>query len=191
MSYYKVFKPTKEAMEKYNVSCSEKLADVNKLKAVVYCMTAGEKDNVCNVYCELESALKGIDLCTKLDVYKRIYDQFNNEGNVWFCGWEYARESPYDKEEIIKRTIEELAYLKMVVKTPDYFDENEKFIKKKNDIEDILAGFVCTMTECCNFEIIEDLKPYIELKPYLDADESDYYDNQKGIGTTEREEGTE
>ena len=180
MSYYKTFKPTKEAMEKYNVSNTMRFGNFNKLQMIVYCMTSDEKDSVYNAYFEFERLLKGLDTSIKNDVYENVYKQFEQEGKVWFCGWQYSRECDYDKEEVIRRTMEQLTELKMIVKTPDYFDENEKFIQKKNDIEEILIGFEEVLTECWQFEVIKDLEQYIDK-----SETDDYADD------IENNEGTE
>lgn len=178
MSYYKTFKPTKEAMEKYNVSNAMKFGHLNKLQTIVYCMTSDEKDAVYNVYFEFERLLKGLDASIKNDVYENVYKQFEQEGKVWFCGWQYSHDFDYDKEDGQKYAIEQLTALKMIVKTPDYFDENEKFTKKKNDIEDILIAFEEMATEYWQFEVIKDLEKYID--KFETDDYADDIENNEG-----------
>ena len=62
-----------------------------------------------------------------------------HDGKLWYCGWEYAKEySDFDKDSILDRMVEDLIILNRVVKTPDYFDESEKFFEKLQHLKDAL-----------------------------------------------------
>lgn len=72
----------------------------------------------------------------KAIIVKRVEE---DDGKLWYCGWEYAKEySEFDKDSILNRMIEDLIILNRVVKTPDYFDESEKFFEKLQHLKDAL-----------------------------------------------------
>lgn len=67
-----------------------------------------------------------------------IYDAIRNEGFVCFCGWQYSQDPEYEKNTIIKNIIENICIQKLVVPTKDYFDNDEEFSRKCDEIDCIL-----------------------------------------------------
>lgn len=176
MSYYKTFVPPKEAMDKYKASVVD-FSDLIRLQTITSCMEKTEKDNIYNAYAELKKNLESIDFAVKNEVFKNVYEQYEKEGKVWFCGWQYSHDNYLDKEDIMAHTLKQLAVLKMVVKTPDYFDEREKFDKKLYDVEEIIDDLKDALHDCWIYKVIEDLEPYAEkeepLKEVLNENEED------------------
>ena len=67
-----------------------------------------------------------------------IYDAIKTEGFVYFCGWQYSQDPEYEKNTIIKNITENICIQKLVVPTKDYFDNDEEFSRKCNEIDCIL-----------------------------------------------------
>lgn len=96
-----------------------------------------------------------------------IYDAIKTEGSVYFCGWQYSQEPEYEKNTIIKNITENICIQKLVVPTKDYFDNDEEFSRKCNEIDCILD-----YQEIVSEMIYSDFK-----KKYYEK--SDEFDEQK------------
>ena len=141
MSYYAVFKPKKEQLDEL-YSCDEKtvksqISDAERtLKKICLKDTEGK-----DVSRNIEIYLRFIEKAIESDINQMIKDNFNEDNEFWFCGWEYARESQLDYERVFNGYIENLSILAEIVKTPDYFEDREKFDEKVNAIQEELEGF--------------------------------------------------
>ena len=176
MSYYKTFLPPEEViqeMKKKGINTS--LHDINdtKIELRTYCMLGHDPSDISNAITHIRYLLGFM----KYDIEKRCYryavDRYNedDEHTVWFCGWQYSRSEPEnDEESVMKYVLEGLINYTFVVKTPDWFDESEKFSEKLTEIDSLIEYYEDTMSEVYDFKIINELKEY-EAKD--DEDESE------------------
>lgn len=166
MSYYKTFVPPKEAMEKYKTSdINFNFKNLAQIQTILHCMKTQKEDmttNIYNAYAELQRDLKMIDNSIRDEVYRVVTAQYKKEGKVWFCGWEYSHENYIDKDEKFNYALNELLVLKTIVPEYDYFDDYEKFQKKRHEIQQIIDDFADDLWTCWSHEIIDDLAPYAE-----------------------------
>lgn len=141
MSYYAVFKPTKEQLDEL-YSCDEKTvqSEIREAERTLkkLCLKDTEGKDISR---SIEFYLRMIEKAIEADVNQIVKNTFNDEGEFWFCGWEYARESQIDYDRVYNCYVENLSILAEIVKTPDYFDDREKFDEKVNAIQEELDGF--------------------------------------------------
>ena len=137
MGYQITFKPTEEKMEEYNVF-SQRTTVWNNLDAdyadLLYSVFF-PGDSPKNFYLNLQVKISSIMRQELEDCKKFAYSQWKEEGEVYFCGWEFA-EGHYSstKESLLTLFLEEFYKLAYLVPTPDYFDDVEKWYKKYNEI---------------------------------------------------------
>ena len=86
------------------------------------------------------------------------YDRYkeNDKGEISFNFYENFQ----GKEYILKNTTKSLLVLTDVVATPDYFDDYNKFIRKEEEIINIIDDFIDSMIDCAIEEIIKDLDEF-------------------------------
>lgn len=157
--------------------CKSQITDI-KNELIVYCMQDHTEDGVNNVIKHITWDLKMLVSCIE-DLEKIWINQRNKSenGDIWFCGWEFEQRNDYKGEEnreeaydwIFTSKVRELALLSMVVKTPDYFDDCEKFFEKMRRIE-----------ECLDFDdVISDYITHRFICKYIDYDITYEEDDEK------------
>lgn len=131
----------------------------------MYCLNNVETTkhvDITSIYDHIAFALNYLYEITKSVVWNSVFNEFEKDGDITFCGWDYSRdccESEY--KEVFDYVLEELILLKNV-KTPDYFDEPEKYCKKVSDIKDKLEYFVDECAKIVTYDVIEKMRPYKE-----------------------------
>ena len=86
------------------------------------------------------------------------YEQWKNEKEVWWRGWQYSQPAQFTKKDNLEGTLKSLYILATVVETPDWFNHSEDFYFKEEEIENTIEGFIDSVRELTIHEIIEDLK---------------------------------
>ena len=74
------------------------------------------------------------------------------------------------------------------MKTPDWFDENEKFFDKISEINSNIDGFIESCREIAVYRIMDDLKEFEDRKKSdMFDDESDEEETENGLQNCEGE----
>lgn len=164
MSYQITFAPPAEKMEEY------KDKDFNfprnntagyKKELLSICMHT-PKDSPMYLQTSLTALVKCLQSSIEREQKESIYNQWKENENheIWFCGWQYAREATLTNEEIVASTVDNLFIYCDLVQTPDYFDDHEKFYEKLNNINEEIDGFEESIIENYNHFVINDLHAY-------------------------------
>jgi len=165
MGYERSFVPAEEAIEEFrrNVSHLSDACDNFKIELKTYCMLDHSEDKMSDVLFKIKYYLNGIRYDTRSECYRIAVEQYEEHGSVWFCGWEHAHEAPdCDYNDVFRYAMEKLVILACVVKTPDWFDESEKFYEKLNEIDSVIEYFCDEVTTVIDYEIMDKLKDYEE-----------------------------
>lgn len=168
MSYYAIFKAPKEKVEtlKYN-SKNESLLNENihktKMELLVVCMKDNSEIDSHQLYNQIVFYLDSLKFLVEKQTKNATYNQYINDenGEFWFCGWEYA--GTYTGIELDKAkeyALESLLILSKIVKTPDYFEESEKFTEKVKEINSEIDFFIDTVSRKTDFQIMEEFSEY-------------------------------
>lgn len=162
MGYEKFLKLTKEAIEelrKYATRSNENLSEESKQELCVYCMLDHSKESIRTVMNDISRNLRYIEYAIRSEVYRDVVKRCEDDNNeLVFCGWEYSRDEPdLEISEHMPSVLKTLAMLAIVVKTPDYFKDQELFYEKMNDITSEIEGFCDTCVTSTDFEIINKL----------------------------------
>ena len=166
MSYTAIFRRNKEFMEDFEkksfiLKNEKEYENETKVELLCYCMRDwDEKESFKEVYDHIKFSLSYINNVVKSDVRKWVANEYKEDGEVYFNGWNYAKdECDFEYDEIFLSTIKNLVLLKQV-QTPDYFDDIDKHYDKRNGIERELDGFVECCAEIANFEIMNEMKEF-------------------------------
>lgn len=165
MSYYATFKPTEEAANKLK-SWSEPekekkwIADM-KYRLLIMCMTGGDNGDVQKTIDDIRFDLSYLSKFAESNSRNASYEQYNEEKEIWFCGWEYSRlhDAP-DMSETEEYVLKELLLETFVIPTPEYVGNEEIFYEKVGRITELLDYFVETAEKAANFAIMEELKEF-------------------------------
>lgn len=168
MSYSVTFIPPEEKIKKYDIQTSVWGMIRHETELITYCLKTPTV-STSSIICDLDATLSSWFANISKQVKKEAYDDWKQDGEFTYYGWEYAREADDTKEELLDRTIEDLTILTAVVQTPDYFDEQEKFYEKWNAIKEKLSFFKEEAITICRHELMEEFKEYKE----KDEDSSD------------------
>lgn len=169
MGYQITFLPTEEKMNTYKpwndrVVNYEEAIKNTKRELISYCLKDHEDEDTMkiatNIGFQLRMLISNIELNEKFIAYKRWSE--DDEHELWYCGWQFSHPCEIDKDSILENTIDELTILADVVKTPDYFDDIDKFDRKRIAIAEQLDDFAETMSDIAIYSIIEDLREFEE-----------------------------
>ncbi len=179
MGYEIDFIPTKEFIEEkikplmaYKLKPTE--IPITETEILVYVMKNGEETrSVMNhLYFQLKYLRESVRMATIQDAIK----QFESEGRIWYCGWEYAKDSySQDIDDVTNNVIRTFTLLKQTVPTADYFKDGDHYYEKVNEIEEQLEYFTDTCRDATIYEIMDLLRPFVE----KDDDEDDEKDDEK------------
>ena len=134
-----------------------------------------EKETFKKVYDHIRFSLSYLNNVVKSDVRKWVANEYKKDGEVYFNGWNYAKdECDFDYDDIFLSTLKNLVLLKQV-QTPDYFVDIDKHYDKRNGIERELDGFVECCAEIANFEIMNEMKEFRVNDDY----EDEHYDESE------------
>lgn len=153
MSYYAGFAPEEELMEKYNVSQSRLNLNELKMSLTAYCMINSEISS--RVYNNISSYLSSIETVVSNQTKKRIYDNYKKEKEVWFCGLQYSKPSVIEPIDNFQYTLNGLYKLVTMVPTPDWYDEEDKFNVKLEEIQNQIENFIEIVEENIEHEVID------------------------------------
>jgi len=176
MGYEKSFTPTEEAVDKLkqNVSKLYDSYDSFKIELKTYCMLDHSTEKISDVLFKIKYYLTGLKYDVRSECYRISVEQHKEYGYVWFCGWEHSHLAPEsDYDEVLDYVLEKLVFLTCVVKTPDWFDDSEKFYEKLNEIDSIIDYFCDEVTTIIDYEIMDMLKDYEDKEEEDTEDEED------------------
>lgn len=175
MSYYIYFNPPQEEIEKFKPLCKNTGTSFNsnridkiKTEILCYCMMLHNNENISSIIDILEFNLRLLKGYAEEEKKHAIYDQFQEEKEIWFCGWQYSSDIEYTADDTLNNTLRTLLLYCKVVDTPDYFENNDNFFKKQNDISEEINSFIENIQECFIHEVIKKFEPY--KKPEDDID---------------------
>ena len=166
MGYERVFKPTKEAVDKkltgFNFcgrDYKEQLEEYKKSLAV-YCMQDQTDFNkihevICNIKTYL-GLIKSTVLNIQKEATKKEYDTSVDQ-TFYFSGWQYKEKM---SDINIDYYFERLLILATLVKTSDYFDNSELFADKLLDINDRINDYINDCYDEAVWQIIDDFKEF-------------------------------
>lgn len=158
MSYYRVFKPTKEALD--SMLPKQHVVDYQDIRESLMASCMVQTDMI-EARKDIDFSLNYIFMCISAEAIENARRQFEEDGEISYCGWEYRHDcSSIPESDLKEQTKRSLAILKSIVRTPDYFEEHEKFYDKIRDINEIIDEFIDTAYSIANFEVIEKLKDF-------------------------------
>ena len=181
MSYYRTFLPTKEAVDDLR-KCIYKSSkyDLSSLKVELrtYCMYDHDISDIRPVMEHIKFLLNSMkfDIMSICHEYAVERYEEDEDKTIWYCGWKYShQECESDEESTMNYAVENLVNLSCVVKTPDWFDENEKFCDKLREVDDIIEYFIDDISYCGDYEVMDKLKEFdiTEKEDDEDADNKD------------------
>lgn len=180
MSYYRTFSPSEEKMEELRKiarkSLHNDLEDM-KIELQMYCLLEHNPNDISNVIKHIRFTLNCMKWLIREECYGYAVNRYDTEEDksVWYCGWKYSHgECEVEVDKVTNMVVENLVRLAVVVKSPDWFDDNEKFYEKIRSISDDLDYFHDEMSEYYDYEVMN------ELKEFEDKDD-DYMAYKEGI----------
>ena len=200
MSYSVTFKPTEEAINKIkpwnyekkkNSYNHEDYEEDCKMEIILYCMSDHDSKDASKVVSDLKFKLRYLESTLYDDYKKSIYEEWLREnGEITFYGWNFRNDEPdMEEKSLYEIYLRSLALKAFVVKTPDYFEEQEKFDTKAYDIKNDIEGFIDGMNEVFAYRIIDMFKEF-----KLNDEDFDDNDGTVSIGDDDFEtltDGTE
>ena len=109
-----------------------------RLQLKLSALIPGKEENISSIVKDINFKVRQYYMLLE-DIAKHyIYDNICSEGVVYFCGWNYAHGSDFDKQSNIDSMTESLCIQKIITSTPDYFEDNERFNMKCDEINAIL-----------------------------------------------------
>lgn len=160
MSRTIIFRPSEEKMETYKSAQSTGFMnsiDTLKNELLCYCLKnddKGPRNKQFFIYSSLQYMIYKVIEDERNIAYDRYKE--NDKGEISFNFYETFQ----GKEYILKNTTKSLLVLTDVVATPDYFDDYNKFIRKEEEIINIIDDFIDSMIDCAIEEIIKDLDEF-------------------------------
>lgn len=159
MGYSVYYKPPKEEVDKLKNDCDVELVySIDKCEIIKICMEPIE--NVFSFSRNINLYLKSIYKNAQAEAENLAYHQFQEDGEIWFTGWDKAQDSVWDNIDDLCRVNYDSLFIIALVKTPDYFENEENYYKKYNDICETINTF---REECFDFaqhELMEKFKEY-------------------------------
>jgi len=199
MSYYRIYHPTKEQMEQ--IESRAKSSSYFGFKSTdielrTYCLLEHPQDKISEAINHIWFLLNSI----KFDVEKTSYSyavssyKDSDDETITFCGRDHDGSTYNDRdiEETIKYVIEKLITLTFVVKTPDWFDEGEKFGEKATEISETIEYFKDAVALAADYEIMDFLKdcedPEDDHLYWQNKSVKDVFGDEKEFEETEEED---
>lgn len=170
MSYYAIFKPTQEAMDKlkeqdplsYRNDNTSNLKKELEMELLILCMR-GSSDSVRNVMFNITTKLHMLKDITIHECIQNACKQFEKEQELYWCGWDKARRyCDWTDKSTIDCVTENLMMHALIIPTMDYYsnDEHELFYQKWNDVKEQIEEFSESIYTWYIFEIMEQLVDY-------------------------------
>lgn len=193
MSYDRIFMPTEEAVDELRKNIHRNRSydlDSMKIELRAYCMSEHNIDDIHPVIEHIRFILSGMKSGIRSIRYKYAVETYKTDEDkmIWYCGWKYSHsECESDEESTTRYAIENLVNLACIVKTPDWFDDNEKFYDKLKEIDEIIEYYVDDISYCCDYEVIDKLKEFDVTNKDLD-DLQNEQDNDSKVELTGKTE---
>lgn len=164
MSHYEIFKPSKEAIEKYKRETMNTPSFRNYENSLLLtCLVDPKVDKAYNfdeVLFNIRLSLSGLALELERKIKYSIVKEFEKTGQVTFQGWRFSHEEPeMSRDEAVENAEKELSILSVVVKTPDFFT-GDHFYDKRNVIEEQISYFKDNVSDAIIYEIMDELKDF-------------------------------
>ena len=181
MGYQITFKPPKEFVDTKLKSVANSGPVISDLKDIrmellLLCMKPAD-DSIYKTTTKLRYLLRSLYGTIRLNAFAEAVSRFEEEGYIWYCGWNFSRdECDWDLEETISNQMEDFIILKELVNTPDWFDDQEKFYEKLNTVKEDISGFEEICEEIAIYEVMDLLREFdVSNKPDPEevSDESD------------------
>ena len=166
MSYYRVFYPPKEIIDKLEQKArraNSYNSDSTEIELKTYCMLDHSNDKIHDVIEHLRLLLSMLSYDAISMSYKYAADGYreDEDNRIVFCGRQYSHECPGTSiEESYKYVLPKLVSMCCVVKTPDWYEESDKFYDKQNEIDSLIEYFVDASSENGDYEIIDMIKEW-------------------------------
>ena len=172
MSYYATFKPTQEAMDKvkekdplqhYLSTDSDTFLQEAKFNLLHLAMKNPDNASVKTALLQIKMYIDIIKRIAIHDCIERAVNQFKEENELWYCGWDKSRRyCDYEESSVTEHTIEDLMMMTFLIETKDYFnhDEQDAFYDKYHRVCEIIDGYYESIYDWYIFEIMEQLVDY-------------------------------
>lgn len=176
MSYYRSFAPPKEMIDKLQQKAERARlynSDSTEIEIRTYCMLDHSNDKISEVIEKIRFMLNRLSYDAISMSYKYAMDRYEEDKyhEVCFYGYEYSHTYPETTiEESYKYVLSKLVTMCCVVKTPDWYEDSEKFYDKEHEIGSLIEYFIESSSLNGDYEIIDMLKEW-EMK------DSDKYDD--------------
>ena len=165
MSYYRIYHPTKEQMEQIESRAKRSSYfgyNSKDIELRTYCLLEHPQDKINEAISHIWMLLNSIKYDTEALSYSYAVSNYkdSDDETITFMGRNHDGSSYNDREieETIKYVIEKLITLTFVVKTPDWFDEGEKFCEKATEINETIEYFKDSVALAADYEIMDFLK---------------------------------
>lgn len=164
MSYYRVFDPTEDLIDKIKKEAkryNSYTLNNTKIELGIYCLLDHSNEKISDVLIYLKSLLFNMEYDILSTCYKYALDRYEEDDDkqIWYCGWQYSHDEPEtSKDDLIEYVLSNLVQFCCVVSTPDWFDDNEKFCEKKTEIDQLIEYYIDEMTIIGDYKIIDLLK---------------------------------
>ena len=164
MGYQIVFVPPEEKMKDYETFIKSNFSELLQnqvIELIHYCMKE-HTDYVYIIINQIKTILKSIKIIVFNSEKKSAYERWKEDENheLWYSGWEFSKPSVFELDKLINDTSETLLMYTDIIKTADWYSEEENFYKKWNAIKSEINGFIEIITELAIHEIIDDLKEF-------------------------------
>lgn len=167
MSYYRIFKPTKDQMEQYNyffgsapfVKGQMKMKKAELRTKVMYPGNIASSD-FSSIYYDVMKILQSLRDYAQDYTKKNIYNSFITDKNqeVVFQGRQYAYRDTEDEQELLENTCEKLVMLLHAPSGSMIDQENEDFYAKLEMVDTEIDYFIEEMQEIGIWGVIEDIE---------------------------------
>lgn len=159
MGYSVYYKPPKEMVDELKSSVDvESVYSVVESEIIKTCMENIE--NIFQFQTIINRCLKQIYNISKSEAEMAAYNQFQEDGEIGFYGWDKARENRWSNiDELCTVNYREL-FILAVVPTPNYFEDKDNYYIKYNDICVIIDEFKDSCFNFAQFELMDRFKDY-------------------------------
>lgn len=176
MSYYRIFNPPKETIDKIDEKAKKvKTYDYGdtKTEIKIYCLLDHTNESISNVINHLRYLLFSLNYNISLLSYKYAMERYKDDKNheLWFSGRDYANDEPSTTtEELNDDVINRLTAFCFIIKTPNWFDDADNYYKKEEEIDSIIEYFIEVSETNGDYEIINLVKQWEVQDDYNDKE---------------------
>ncbi len=155
MSHYEIFKPKKEELDElYTCDKADDFVYDDERDILMFCLQNDGYTQVRTLNVMLTLLRKHLEWQVNND----IKSDFEDHEDFAFSGWEFARPTEVDIDEIYQQELTQFSILAFVVKTPDYFQNRDTFEEKVQAINEQLDYFKESMITNYKHSLCEKFK---------------------------------